>query len=406
MNLPVPTWVEADPAREISIDALGLSSQADQLADVLLPDVSVLTRRARYLSFLPWAISKTANANNQELEIHRLEAKLALWAAKPHRKDPENNYPKCCQGLIGRQLAGDYLSKNHGKKPARPENLFKNTAFRAYRSLLRSIHLIDDSSGRAVLTTEGKKVALAFGRNSHGTCACMSDISKEEISIIKNALGFDGRRSVIKAKESRRRETLTELNQHFSGDDLNLINILSFYNRKPRSVKNQIPFILHKSFVWELLSLGLNLAFVCVIKDMRIKPFAIRLKKALAGHPSVPPLSESYYFKADHEDTARTVVALLRQGCSLKPRNLGLQPEGEQLAKILLDNSPNDFLEELINRHEAIKGTEAWVGLPHIRSDKLRKLSSPKKGLPKTAELHAYRMNAFIELCWDLELWH
>lgn len=406
MNLPIPTWVEADPAREISIDALGLSSQADQLADALLPDVSVLTRRARYLSFLPWAISKTAKANNQELEIHRLEAKLALWAAKPHGKDSEDDNSKCCQGLVGRQTALFYRRDNAWKNPLHPENLFKNTAFRAYRSLLRSIHLIDDSSGKTILTPEGKNVALAYGSHARGGCACMSDISKEEISLIKNALGFDWRRATDSLNAEKRRATVIELNKYFSRDCLNLVNILSRYDKKPRSVKNTVHSILHKAFVWELLSLGLNLAFVCLLKDMNIKPFTARLKKALAGRPSVPPLSESDYFRADHEDTARTVVALLRHGCSLQPGKLGLQTKVELLAKSLLDNSPKNFLDELINRHETIKGTEAWIALQDTSSGKLKRLSPPQKNTPNKVELHAYRLDAFIEFGWDLDLWH
>lgn len=83
----IPCWVEPDPTREVAIDALGLSWQADQLAEELLPDLSVLTRRARYLSFLSWAVSKTSAAANPEREIHRLEATLALYEAKLHDGD-------------------------------------------------------------------------------------------------------------------------------------------------------------------------------------------------------------------------------------------------------------------------------------------------------------------------------
>ena len=402
MNLPVPTWVASDPAREVALDALGLSWQADQLADALLPDLSVLTRRARYLTFLPWAISKTIGTNNQELGIHRLEAKLALWAAKPHGIDPESTHPKCCQSLVGRESAQRYLRNNNDIPPAYPEKLFKNTAFQAYRSLLRTFKFIDDSSGKILLPPEGKKAALTFGRNAHGTCACLSNISNEEKHLICRALGFDWR---IKPtpKGARRRETYVELYNRFDQDELFPGYVLPFYKNKPNSDKNYVRIIMHKAFVWELLCLGLNLAFYCILDDKQTARFAVRLKKALRGRPSLPLLNEDLY--VSDEDAARHVVALLRFGFSLRPSSLGLQPVAENLANCLFDNSPEKFLEELVRQHEIAKGSEAWVRLQNGKQGRLQKLSSPRKGLPDRAGLHQYRLAAFAELGEDLNLW-
>lgn len=402
MNFPIPTWVASDPAREVALDALGLSWQADQLANALLPDLSVLTRRARYLTFLPWAISRTNGTNNQVLEIHRLEAKLALWAAKPHGTDPESTHPKCCQSLVGRESAQRYLRDNSGKPPSHPEKLFKNTAFQAYRSLLRAFHFIDDSSGDVLLTSEGKKAALTFSRNAHGTCACLSNISNEEKHLLHRALGFD-RRGNPPPKGKRRRETYEELYDRFDRDNLFPGYILPFYEKKPTSDKNQVRIILHKAFVWELLCLGLNLAFYCILNDQQTARFADRLRKALCGRPSLPSLTED--LNISDEDAARHVVALLRYGCSLRPSSLGLQRVAEDLAKRLFDSSPSIFLNELVKQHEFAKGSEAWVSIQNGKQGRLQKLSSPRKGLPDRAGLHQYRLAAFAELGEDLNLW-
>ena len=53
-------WVLADPSRKRAVDPLGMGAQADQLADLLLPQLSVATTRARYFSFLCWAVRKSA----------------------------------------------------------------------------------------------------------------------------------------------------------------------------------------------------------------------------------------------------------------------------------------------------------------------------------------------------------
>ena len=52
MERTLIAWVESDPSREIGVDPLRLEYLADRIANHILPDISVLTRRASYLSFL------------------------------------------------------------------------------------------------------------------------------------------------------------------------------------------------------------------------------------------------------------------------------------------------------------------------------------------------------------------
>src|SRR5690242_17441659 len=79
----LPHWVEADPLRSRAIDALGMQRSADQIADVLLPGLSVLTTRARYFSMLAWARRVCGNQAD-ETRIHKLEVALAVREARLH----------------------------------------------------------------------------------------------------------------------------------------------------------------------------------------------------------------------------------------------------------------------------------------------------------------------------------
>lgn len=396
MSTIIPSWVEADPAREVAVDALGLSWQADQLADELLPDLSVLTRRARYLSFFSWAVSKAAAATNPEHTIHRLEAELALYEAKLHDGDPER-----CQGVVGRIPAQSYLRHSGGAAPARPEALYKSMAFRAYRSLLRATSLLERTR-HPQLTPYGKKVAAAFGSKGRGPRVCLSKISDDEKRLLRRALGFDLRSKATKKGEQHRRATFIELRDRFGGDDFSPALVLPFYARKPATSRQPVRIILHRAYVWDVLALGLNLAFVCVLNDMDLTPFSARLQVARQGRPSLPPLTED--FSAVNDDAPRHVVALLRHACSLRPSTLGLQKDAEDLARCLFDDSSKAFLEALLARHEDAKGGEAWVRRAGNRG-RLQRLAPPQKGFPDRAALHPYRLSAFRELGQDLDLW-
>lgn len=387
----IPSWVEPNPAREVALDALGLSWQADRLADELLPNLSVLTRRARYLSFLPWAVSKTSTAANQEREIHRLEAQLALHEAKLHYKEP-----KQCQGVVGRKVAQDYLHQ-HGEAPARPEELYISTAFRAYRPLLRAIRILEGKT-RSTLTPEGKEIAAAYGSAARWQPACLSKISDKEKRLLRKALGLDLRVKTNLHGELRR-ATLIEL-KRFGREEFHPARLLPFYAARKQNTNN-VPFLLHKAYVWEVLSLGLNLAFVCVLKDREVAPFAARLKKALQSRPVVPPLTEN--FTAENDDAPRHVVALLRHACALRPSEIDLQKNTEELARCLLDDSPVTFLDALLARHEAMKGEEAWV--QRSGNNGILHWLAPRKRPPARADLHPYRLSAFYELGEDLDLW-
>lgn len=229
----------------------------------------------------------------------------------------------------------------------------------------------------------------------------MSEISKKEKKLLRSALGFD-LRVKTNTREERRRATVKELRDRFKGEKLHPAWVLPSYARKPSAGKHPVRLFLHMAYVWEVLSLGLNLAFVCVLRDMRLNSFAARLNKARRGRPPLPQLTQD--FSAQDDDAPSHVIALLRHACSLRPSTLSLQEDAEDLARILVEDSAFNFLEKLLERHEAVKGAEAWVQRSGSKG-LLRRLAPPRKGLPDRVDLHPYRLSSFYELGKDLDLW-
>src|SRR5579862_1996916 len=142
----LPQWVDPPPSEPGSIDPLGYLAPSDRLAEALLPGMTVLTLRARYLSFLCWAIRETGNDAQQ---IDRWEVALSLGEHLRHQN-----------GTCGRggYLGSRILSSWHGRDI--PRRLHVQTARILYAGLLRSSGLLD---AHGSLTDLGTKVASAFG---------------------------------------------------------------------------------------------------------------------------------------------------------------------------------------------------------------------------------------------------
>ena len=82
----LPAWVEVDPLRGRAVDALGLQTTADRIADEILPGLSVLTNRARYFPLLAWG-RRVCGTRPDEYRIHRIEVALAVRESILHAGD-------------------------------------------------------------------------------------------------------------------------------------------------------------------------------------------------------------------------------------------------------------------------------------------------------------------------------
>ena len=382
-------WVLADPARERAVDPLGMAAQADRLADRLLPDLSVQTSRARYLSFLCWAVDQSEGSPTQRASIHRLEAKLALEEARCHRDDSADE----CPGVVGRSNARRYLEGHAWKEPARPERLYKNTAFATYRPLMRALGLLArDRAGE--LTPAGERLANAFKQARGRTPRCLSDISSKERAPIRVLLGLDSRKHFrLSNRAERRRSTYEIVRKRLDAGDWSA-EILERY-RKVGPRPSDVAAVLHQAFAWEVLSLGLTLAFSMLLNELRTGPVVRSLRTALGAHPRRPSL--------DQLDTdsmgAANVVALLREARRLRPDVLGLDPTPLRIGEILvLKRDPVGFLRSLVDRHRSAKPEDPWIAL---EGDRVRILA-PNKNLAFLVRPRSYRLDAFAQLLRDL----
>lgn len=382
-------WILPDPSRERAVDPLGMGAQADRIADLLLPQLSVSTRRARYFSFLCWAVFKSTGSTPI---IHRLEANLALEEADRHRGEPVD----ACPDVIGRSRAARYLEDHKGERPRRPERLYKNTAFATYRPTMRGLGLL--SRDRSLeLTAEGERLATIFQRSGGSKFPCLGDITTSEQTPLKTLLGLDYRKHMDLPIALMRRRATFETVRRALEKSFESAAILEQY-AQIGSRASDVAVALHLAFVWELLSCGLTLAFSRLLLERRKGRVVRSLRRELGGRPRRPLLGR---LSAGDSECSKHVIALLRAAMNLEPQKLALDPEPTRLAALLIiERDPDEFLRQLIERHRMTKPETPWI---RLEGDKIEILAS-RKNLPSEVQPRSYRLGAFNQLLRDLEM--
>jgi hypothetical protein len=381
-------WVLADPTRERAADPLGMGAHADQIADRLLPNLSVQTSRARYLSFLCWSVQKSRGRSSTPITaIHRLEAKLALQEAKNHRHDPK----EC--SWIGSRVARQYLEEHNWKEPARPERLYKNTAFVTYRPIMRAVGLLT-SRRTPELTSTGERLANAFNEGRRPWC--LGNISSKERAIIKGLLGLDDRRQSSRSPAAeRRRRTFQGIRRLLQrvNSSADILEKHAELGQRPSETDK----LLHSAFAWEVLSCGLELTFSMLLGEERITPIVRALRVALKRAPHRQPLR-----KLDPGDpkSSGQVVALLRTAVRLHREPVERDPiHPVTLARMLvLQSKTDEFLRQLINRHQRVKSENPWI---ELTGDKI-KIVAGNQAVAFAVEPRTYRLDAFAQVLRDL----
>lgn len=162
----LPSWLVRLDTSPTSRDPLGLAAQAGRHAEAILPGLTVFTSRARYLSFLCWAIEVSKNgAERARLDrVHRLERLLVLSEALLHEDDPS----ACTYigRLRGARFVREHQSERLWELPTRVlKNQVTNGAFALYRTALGSFGLVDELDGDDFgfeLTERGAKLAKRY----------------------------------------------------------------------------------------------------------------------------------------------------------------------------------------------------------------------------------------------------
>lgn len=106
-----PSWLVRLDAAPSSRDPLGLQPRGMGHADQLLPGLNVFTSRARYYTFLCWALARAqanAPAHTHLDRVHRLERLLVLCEALRHEDDPY-----ACS-YIGRRRGRRFVTERQG----------------------------------------------------------------------------------------------------------------------------------------------------------------------------------------------------------------------------------------------------------------------------------------------------
>ncbi|KYF96892.1 hypothetical protein BE20_58900 [Sorangium cellulosum] len=166
----LPSWLVRLDAPPSSRDPLGLQGHAMAQADRLLPGLNVFTSRARYYTFLCWALARAQAETppRAHLErVFRLERLLVLCEALQHEDEP-----LAC-GYIGRRRGRSFVSERRGaglwELPTRIlKNQVSNGALRLYRTSLASLCLVEEDDleeGLGLrLTDRGQQLANQLDR--------------------------------------------------------------------------------------------------------------------------------------------------------------------------------------------------------------------------------------------------
>ena len=166
-----PSWLVRLDAAPSSRDPLGLQPRGMGHADQLLPGLNVFTSRARYYTFLCWALARAqanAPAHTHLDRVHRLERLLVLCEALRHEDDPY-----ACS-YIGRRRGRRFVTERQGaglwELPTRIlKNQASNGALRLYRTSLADFGLIEEDDlqeGLGLrLTDRGARLAQQFEKS-------------------------------------------------------------------------------------------------------------------------------------------------------------------------------------------------------------------------------------------------
>lgn len=420
----MPSWVEPDPLKSRATDALGLQAMADRLGDRLLPGLSVLTRRARYFSFLCWARERSGREHD-ERAIHRYEVALAFTEGALNSDAEHRN---TCE-FIGSRNVQDFISQGNSRMPRDPRQVYKVPAWRAYRASMASLGLVAGGP-RFSLTDEGEDAARHFrnavrpsGRPSRPLPqrACLTEVSSAEKRLLRETIGLslkrlpddlpdnsEKRNKIRRAAFARTVSSLFQRHGHLSPE----IVLPKFEDRPGKAMREPLQ-TLRMAAIWERLSVGLNTLFIVWVRG-------IQDHRQGAVERMAASLLNRYHRSGDlagvalddWENALSIATASLRRAVKLSERfpDADMQSEFEafDIARQLVGGSgpPRrrviDALERMRLRHYAVKGNEeAWVRECSDGFELARDVGDSWT-LPRIVEPHAYRMAAFSQVAQDL----
>jgi len=416
----VPFWVESDPFKSRAVDALGFGNESDDLANRLLPGISVLTTRARYFTFLCWARQQIGKRHDEDA-IHRIEIDLVRAEAALGA----DHFHTC--SYIGSEAREKLLADNG---TIEPRSVYKSPVWRAYRASMRGLGLAGDSPNYVLTplgTTAGRYFMVSAARRYArkrvlSKKACLSCISDDERTLLRSLLGLS-HKGVLDDSDGnsvtalmRRARTLRVLKPIYKRDGyLAGTNVLPLYAILRRPGLREPLQSLRASSIWAHLTLGVNAAFMFWARavESRIEwRFEKRLASALGKrYQGVPVLDGMTTEDPCNDGYLERAVHLVRWALTLRDglKDLGaplMDSDGYEFARIFEKTkrprqAASAAIEALFERHITMKGPDAWLEEKSGRyafvreGDRTRKL--PERVLPAS-----FRMGAMASIASDL----
>lgn len=413
LRQPLPSWVEADPLRGRAVDALGLQATADRIADEILPDLSVLTTRARYFAMLAWA-RKVCGRRADEERIHALEVALAVREWALHGPTDRGDERERCRYVGSRNLAALGLTT----PPDDPRVAYRVPVWRAYRASMRGLGLLD---GDDALTDDGAELARHFTaacrpRDTRGltllpASACLSELRPPEASIIERVLGVRRRGKLAAGdvtRPARRAALMRELDRRGLLDGgVALARVLKKYETIRARMPSRTVAALREAAVWERLAVGLHAIFLLWLHHIGRPGSAARpIRAARRARPQALPPCEPIEIASDQ--VAALAVQSIRHALALRDRLPDdalhrSDPAAFALGAVVVGAAPiDDVFAQLAARHAQAKGDDAWTRDGRQGQELARDADDDKWRLPTRATLHGYRLGALSSLLADL----
>lgn len=394
----LPHWVRADPSQERVLDAVGLTPVLDDCAGSILPGISVLTRRARYISFFCWARSRSRPGDPTDL--HAWEVSLAHAEHRLHRV--QKLKPTDCSFLGKNHIEENW---NDGNALKQPSLITQTPGWLAYRPALVNAGLIaaDKSFG---LTDDGERLATFYRnqarppRNLHGPwhpTACLSHIRNAERTALRQIIGVHGGgRWSCQATCSwkTRRDTIDLLLG--PGTDQSAVDRLMAWCDRRRTLTVHGKRLV-RAGAWSTLSFGLTTLLAAWVRHSTSQ--RQRLVKNLRSARRAHRISETREISLDaivrlNADPSPLAITLQALRAALDALDF-LEETREQhlrsLAReVVTGNDAGEALKQLTLRHETNKGPLAWT------------IPENLAGMPRRFVMPGMRIDAILSLIRDL----
>ena len=318
--LPIWNLPPDQPLTPGSRDPLGFQRYATRFADRLLPNLTVLTNRARYYAFLSWVLDEIATTFEPNLlvgeslpydeyseHLSRFERYLALAEAVVHNTDTSSNCSWVGQRKSRALARGKRSSLSLDIALTVQEG--SNGVLADYRqSFLRLGWLIDTPRNLPdELSEEGKKLADCFRRsvkirkadrirdlclNPKAVSIKVEDLDKEGHLLCLSMMGEDEKKLLRpKLLGGPHLKIVTELRPLFKQQRLTESDIFKYY--LPSSAKKGTAFDLKQIALYEVFALACLAMFGGIHKSLNINPKKQSLEELIADQLQLEGMTRS-----------------------------------------------------------------------------------------------------------------